>query len=294
MLDEIKLPQANSALSALQNLAGTRKVEIDLPILNVKAVVRPIDGSEELSLRTMKASGSTFINSFNDLILTHTTFEGVKFLDLEDFQKHLTPPDKSLLVYALLDSTFSELPEKVITCPECGTTDTHSPEPSALIHADTIPSVWKEKEDFDKFEIRSEIVPGFTVIYSMPTEADRVLILKQKENSKMRDSIEDNGDVLSSLELFCVYIKRLEIQNGEELITLSDKLIDIIPTVKQMPLDLQSKLLEDDSVMPLVEYTPNFYLDIECSNIHCAKRHFKWENINPEQDFFLKTLSVYN
>jgi len=294
MLDEIKLPQSNTALSALQVLANTRQVEIDLPILRVKAIVRPIDGAEELSLRTMKASGSAFINAFNDLILTHATFEGVKFNDLQDFQQHLTPPDKALLVYALLDSTFSKLPEKVIKCPECGTVDTHSPDPASIIHADTIPYVWKEEKDFDEYEIVSEIVPGFTVIYSMPTEADRVLILKQKENSQMRDSIEENGDVLSSLELFCVYIKRLEIKDGEETIVLDDKLVDIIPTVKQMPLDLQSKLLEDNSVMKLVDYTPNFYLDIECSNIHCAKRQFKWEGINPEQDFFLKALSVYN
>ncbi len=61
MLDEIKLPQAVDALSALQNLAGTRQVEVELPILQTKAMVRPVDGSEELRLRTMKASGAAFI-----------------------------------------------------------------------------------------------------------------------------------------------------------------------------------------------------------------------------------------
>ena len=294
MLEEIKLPQATSALSALQNLAGTRQVEIDLPILKTKAIVKPVDGSEELRLRTMKASGAAFINSFNKLIFEHTEFEGVKFANLADFQKHLTPPDKSLLVYALLDATFSKLPEKIITCPSCGTTDNHSPSPDALMHADSIPSIWKEDKEFNEYEIVSEIVPGFTVVFAMPTEEDRMQILQQKENSQMRDSIDENGDVLSSLELFCIYIKRLEIVDGETIFKLEDKINDIIPTIKQMPLDLQSKLLEDSSVAPLIEYTPNFYLNITCSNIHCHDREFKWEGISPEQDFFLKTLSVYN
>lgn len=294
MLDDIKLPQAASALSALQNLAGTREVEVELPILRTKAIVKPVNGSEELRLRTMKASGAAFINSFNKLIFEHTTFEGVKFNDLPDFEKHLTPPDKALLVYALLDATFSKLPEKVITCPYCGTTDNHSPSPSAIFHPDTIPSVWKETLDFPEFEISSELVPGFTVVYAMPTEEDRVKILKQKENSEMRDSIEQDGDVLSALELFCIYIKRLEIKDGESEFILTDKIVDIIPTVKTMPLDLQSKLLEDNSLAPLIEYTPNFYLDISCSNINCPEKHFKWEGISPEQDFFRKALSVYN
>ena len=52
--------------------------------------------------------------------------------------------------------------------------------------------------------------------------------------------------------------------------------------------------LEDTKVSKLVGYTPNFYLDITCSNIECKKKAFKWEGVSPEQDFFLKTLSVYN
>ncbi|RLA81871.1 MAG: hypothetical protein DRG78_08470 [Epsilonproteobacteria bacterium] len=297
MLDEIIIPGSagTNALNALTILAGTREVEVDLPILKIKAMVKPILNSEELKLHTMKASGSTFIKSFNKVLFEHTTFTEVKFQNLSDFEKHLTPPDKSMLVFAMLDATFSKLPEKIITCPGCGKTDNYSPNPSELMHSDTIPKIWNNEVDFDKFEIVSEIVPGFKVIYSMPSETDRIAILEAKENSEMRDSLNNNGDVLSSLELFSIYIKRLEIKNGEEEdIILTDKVNDIVPTVKGMPLELQSQLLDDISVAPLVEFTPHFYLDINCSNVGCELKQFKWEGVNPEQDFFRKALSVYN
>ncbi len=86
----------------------------------------------------------------------------------------------------------------------------------------------------------------------------------------------------------------LEIKNEEDDIILTDKINDIIPTIKKMPLDLQSRLLDDSSVAPLVEYTPNFYLNIQCPNVGCELKQFKWEGVNPEQDFFRKALSVYN
>jgi hypothetical protein len=294
MLEDLKLPQAVSAISALQVLSGTRSVEVELPILKTTVVVTPITGSEDLKLRTMRSSGSTFIRNFNTLLFEHSTFKDIKFSGIDDFQNHLTPPDKAMLVYALLASTFSKLPEKVITCPACKQQHTYSFAPSAMLQGDTLTRKWDMEKDFTDYLIESEIVPGFKVFYSMPTEMDRLAILEAKSNSDMRDSVDTDNDVLSAIELFCIYIKRLEIKNGEEVIVLTDKLFDVVPTIKGMPLDLQTTLLDDLSVAPLVEFNPNFYLNIKCSNDDCPKPDFIWSNVNPEQDFFRKALSVYN
>lgn len=294
MFEDLKLPQAKKAINALNLLAGTRSVEVDLPILGTKAVVTPISGSEDLKLRTMKASGSSFIKTFNSLLFEHTTFDAVKFADVDDFQMHLTPPDKAVLVYALLDATFTKLPEKIITCPACGDTESYTFTPGQMIHGDSIIKKWELKEEFTDYTIRSEIIPGFAVYYSMPTEADRIIILDEKANSDMRENITDNGDVLSALELFCIYIKKIEIVTEEETLVLTDKLNDIIPTIKGMPIDLQTSLLDDVSVAPLVEYAPKFYLNVHCTNPECKSPEFKWTDISPEQDFFRKALSIYN
>ena len=297
MLDSLELPAASlasTALSALANLAGTREVEVELPLLQAKATVIPLVGSEELRLHTMRTSGSAFIKSFNKILFEHTTFEGIKFTSITDFEMHLSPPDKKLLVYGLLDATFSELPEKIIKCPSCGTPDTHKPSPSDIFHKDTITKEWEHKESFEDYEIVSEVVPGLTVIYKMPTEIDRLEIISEKENSDLRDNITEHGDILSNIELFSIYIKRMEIKNGEETIVLTDKVKDIIPTVTKMPLELQIKLLEDTSIQEFSEFTPEFYLNIKCSNPACELGEFKWSGIDPEQDFFRKALSIYN
>lgn len=309
MLDEIILPEnkviqvdatpMSAALAALSNLAGTRTVEIELPLLMTKAFVKPVTGSEELRLRTMKATGATFIESFNKVLYEHVTFDKLKFDNFEDFNSHLTPPDKALLVYALLDSTFKLLPEKLVTCPECGQVDNITVPPSDMLHNDTLNTKWTHKKDFTDYTIKSEVIPGFTVYYKMPNESDRIKLLRTKNNDKMRKELESTGDILNNIELFSAYVSKLEIVDGvkedkKPVIVLTDLITEILPTLTGMPLELQSTILEDLSIKEFADFTPNFYLNIHCSSPTCSKPDFKWDNINPEQDFFLKALSVYN
>lgn len=290
---DLKISQTSQALAALNNIAGTRTVEIDLPILQTKATVRPVTGSEELKLRTLRASGATFVSSFTELLFEHTSFSDVKFNNVLDFQQHLTPPDKALLVYALLEATFSKLPEKIVNCPSCKTPITFAPAPSAMLHEDTITRTFTG-DDFTAPLLIKEIIPGVIIHYGFPTEFERIQVLEAKSNEQMRNSIEENNDVLSALELFCIYIKKIEIKSGEETITLTDKINEIFPTVRGMPLDIQAALLEDETIGELIEYNPNFYLKVHCENPACEKPDFNWNAISPEQDFFRKTLSIYN
>ena len=60
-----------------------------------------------------------------------------------------------------------------------------------------------------------------------------------------------------------------------------------------MPLDLQVKLIDDPTVDSLTEYNPYYYLKIKCGAPAC-QHEFKWDDINPENDFFRKALSLYN
>ncbi len=300
MLDEIANlgSKKDSALSALHNLARTREVEVDLPILKTKVMVRPIVGGEELKLHTMKASGSTFIKEFDKLLFEHCVFNELKFANLQDFIKHLCPADKAMIVQALLDATFSKLPEKIITCPDCDQVDTYTPEPSELLHGDSIKRVWNKDIDFEDYEVQSEIIPGFTVVYGMPTEQDKLDLLEVKENSEMREQLEETNDLLNNIEIFSIYIKKMIIANPtdddkDNTLILTDKVKDIIPTIMSMGLDLKSTLLEDETINEFADFIPNFYLNIKCSNLACGKQ-FKWEGVNPEQDFFRKALSVYN
>jgi len=289
---EEQLPKTDQALNALKILAGTRTVEVELPILKTKVKVSPIDGAEDLILKTLKSSGATFIHSFNELLFKHCKFDGIEFEGVKDFEDHLTPPDKQLIVYALLNSTFNKLPEKTITCPHCKTSEVYSAPPEAMFHQDTIQKVW-DKVDFESYEIMSEVVPGLQVFYSMPTETDKLLLLESKTNGQMREDILENDDVFNTLELFSVYIKKLIIKHENGDIVLTDKVNEIIPTINGMPLELKAALLKDETVSEFTEYAPKFYLNLTCDNRKC-NRDFTWDEIDPEQDFFRKALSVYN
>jgi len=280
--------------NALGILAGTRSIEIDLPVLKVSCIVKPVNGSEELRLRTMKASGAAFIRSFNKVIYEHTTFKGMDFEDFEDFQNHLTPPDKAMLVYALLDATFAKLPEKIITCPSCGNTDTYEFEPHSMVHSDTISKIWDKKLDHKDYQVVSEIVPGFTIHYHMPDESTRIKIIQEKENQEMREELENTNEVLSQMELFSLYVKQLDIVVDGKVKELTDIVGEILPVLINMPMELKTKLLNDETIKEFIEYSPKFYFNIPCTAPACTLGEFKWDDISPEQDFFLKALSVYN
>jgi hypothetical protein len=293
MIENVGSPKVNQALGALSVLANTRTVEVNLPVLKTKAMVTPLLGSEELQLETMKVSGATFIQTYNKVLYSHCTFSDLAFENFEDFEKHLTPSDKMALSFGLLDATFSELPERLIKCPKCKTADTYSVSPDALVHDDTFTKEW-DKDDYNEFEVTSEIVKGFRVTFQMPTESERLKVVRYKEDSELRNEVESTGDILSPMELFCIYIKRIEIDSLEEdvdTLVLDDKVKDIIPTLKEMPFDLKAKLLDDKAIAIFTEYSPNFYLQLTCGK--CA-HEFNWNNISPEQDFFRKALSVYN
>jgi len=292
-MNNLGSPKVNQALNALSVLANTRTVEVYLPILKTKATVTPLLGSEELQLETMKVSGATFIQTYNKVLYDHVTFEDLAFENFEDFQKHLTPADKMSLSYGLLEATFSELPERLINCPKCKKPDTYVITPDSLIHDDTYSKDW-DKDEYIEYEITSEIVKGFRVTFQMPVETERLKVVRYKEDSDLRKEIEDSGDILSPIELFSIYIKRIEIdsiKDDEETLVLTDKVEDIIPTLKEMPFDLKAKLLDDKAVSLFTEYTPKYYLKLTCNK---CSHNFNWSNISPEQDFFRKALSVYN
>lgn len=305
MLDEIIIPKENeviqspslvdNAINALSVLAGTRTVEVELPLLMTTAFVKPITGSQELRLRTMKATGAAFVESFNKVLYEHTTFSTLKFNSFQDFNSHLTPPDKALLTYAILNSTFKTLPEKIVTCPSCGDVNTIKMSPEDIFHADSITAKWEHKEDFTDYRLSNELIDGLTIYYKMPVESDRIKLLKLKTNSEMRNELDKNDDILSDLELYTLYIDKIVIDiPDQDVIVLNDFEKEIYQTIINMPLDIQAKIIEDISIKEFTQFIPKFYLNIHCENLSCEKPEYKWKGIDPEQDFFLKALSVYN
>ena len=181
-----------------------------------------------------------------------------------------------------------------IACPKCGKSDTYAFSPEQLVHPDTYPKVWDKEEDARHYEVTNELVPGVFITYGMPYEGLKLEVLSSNSSEDMRNNLEKHKDVLNLVDFMALYIRKMVIKSeGSEDIVMTDMKEDILPTVKNMPLDLQVKLIDDSTIDVFTEYNPYYYINIDCGNPACNHK-FKWDDIKPENDFFRKALSLYN
>ncbi len=288
-----KVSKAGEALNVLSMLSSARKTEVYLPILKIKCIMTPFVGAEDLYLQTLKISGAMFHRYVDELVYNHAEFINVTFESFDDFLDNISPIDKQVMMTGLLQATFNELPEKIITCPKCGKPDTYSFSPDHMIHADSYPKVWDKEVDARHYEVTGELIPGVTITYGMPYEKSKLDVLTTVSSAAMRDNLEKHKDVLNLIDFMALYIRKMVIVNGDSTIVLTDLVEDILPTIKNMPLDLQVKLIDDETINVFTEYNPYYYFDITCGHPGCGHT-FKWDDIKPENDFFRKALSLYN
>ena len=289
-----KQSKATDALNVLSKLSGARKTEIYLPILKTRVIMSPFSGAEDLYLQTLKVSGSTFHRYTDEMLYQQAEFLDLGFSSFDDFLNNITPIDKSVMFVGLLQATFNELPEKIIACPKCGKSDTYAFSPEQLVHPDTYPKVWDKEEDARHYEVTNELVPGVFITYGMPYEGLKLEVLSSNSSEDMRNNLEKHKDVLNLVDFMALYIRKMVIKSeGSEDIVMTNMKEDILPTVKNMPLDLQVKLIDDSTIDVFTEYNPYYYINIDCGNPACNHK-FKWDDIKPENDFFRKALSLYN
>jgi len=284
----------NRAIDNLGKLANVNSVEVKLPILKTSAIISPLSGTDDLLQKTVKASGYQFLKLFNELLYKNSKFTDLEFESQIDFENHLTTPDKNILIYGLLDATYTTLPEKLITCPHCEKQDEYILKPSDMIQKDTFSKQWEKEKDFKEFEKVVEIVPGFKIVYQMATENKKIDIVKSKRNSELQQNIKEGGSILNNIELIAMYTKRLEIKDTEEKdgilkIEETDKILEVLNSA---PPEIKIKVIETDNIDEFFEYNPNFYMKLKCKNDECLK-DFDWFDINPELDFFRKSVSIY-
>ena len=297
-----KQPAYMDALSALNKLAGVNETEIRLTMLNVSAKVKPISGTDDLLQKTVRSSGIEFIRGFNRLIYNNTTFVGIDFESFEDFENNITPPDKRALIYALLAATYTTLPEKRITCPHCQERGDYHLKPSDMLQEDTFKKPWdiKEKEcEYQDYRVDSEIIPGVVISYGMPSETDKLNLIRNKNDNELRKNIEDGNSLLNNMDIIALYIKSIFIKGKtkkDNITITSDQIEDGVSVIQQtingMPADIQIKIIEDEKIGEFMDYNPDFYMKLICRNDNCNKS-FNWFDINPETDFFRKSLSIY-
>lgn len=287
-------PSYLTALNALDSLCQWRETEVELPMLKIKALMKPIKGLEELRLKSLKSSGETFIRAFNEILFSHADFQGkVKFKDVEDFMEHLGSADKSLMVYGLLFATYPELGDREFECPHCNEKQVHNIRPDELLHEDSIPQKWNKKILFTDFREELEVTPGFRIKIGFQTEADSIKVLSLIDDKELRKNGEEYNSLYDTLKIFIMFIKEITIDTAAGPIVMTDLAKEIYPFVMGLKnIVLLEKLINVISNYDgISKYQPNFYALKHCTNVDC-KREFRWV-VNPEFEFFRKASAFY-
>ena len=295
-IPNIAQPKFMEALAFVNDIGNVRNLEIDLPILLRKAIIRPMEGIDDTHLKTLYTSGTQFIKNFNMIIFKNLRNENgdLLFKSVDEMNSKLTEYDKSMIVFGLLASSFDRLQERASICPECGEKQIHEFIPEEMFHPEEM-KVWDKRVDPLDYEIKKELHKDqnttINITFKIPTEKDKIdLFSISKINTR---KIEDNkGLIFTTLEYIMQYIKSIEFVSKVKTIVLTDLVTEIYPFVAGSNLMIQDKIMKLMPEEEFLKYQPKFYYNVVCKNTDC-NHEYKYNIGNVEDEFFRKTLSLY-
>jgi hypothetical protein len=301
----ISLPVAGAETKKQNNLAGAfnaldalcqwRETEVELPLLGIKVLVKPIKGLEEMRIKSLKASGETFIKTFNQILFEHIDFQGqVEFKDLNDFMSHLGAADKSAIVYGLVFATYTSLGEREFECPHCSKKQVYDIRPDELLQPDTFGKKWDKPGLFTDFRDVITVVPGFDITIGFSTEQDSINILSIIPNNEIKENLSERSELLNTLKIFIMFIKDIKIKTPDGDIILTDLKEEIYPFIMglQNVNILESLIDKLSKYEEFNQYNPKFYAIRNCNSLECGKE-FRWM-VNPEIEMFRKASLFFN
>jgi hypothetical protein len=286
------LPQGPKYLTALENVIGMadiRSIEVELPTIRIKVEVSPLSGKEEQTLRTAAVSPETFLKKINELLFNHTRFANKEFGSFNEFLMNLYPPDKSVLMWALMAATYLTLPTVEKECEECKKKYLVDANPSDLMHPDTISKIWdKELSPNDYIEVQ-EVLDGYLHFeLGMPSERDRLMLSRLIQPEKAKDNIEKTGGLLSYSDNLSFFTKVIIVGEDQDKIVMTDVLQDIHPFLNNVPPKVVDAIKSNIDLTIFDKYMPNFYLETACT--HCGAE--EKITVDPEIAFFRKAISL--
>jgi len=282
-------PKYMEALNQVTTVADIRSIETELPILKIKVEVTPLTGSEEQALKTAAVSPESFLKKVDELLFHHVKFQNIKFESYNQFLANLFPPDKSILIWALLNATYLVLPTMEKECENCNELYLVDSTPKELIHEDTITKIWDSELPPTEDRIIQTALNGYLVFeLGMPSERDKLIISKLLNPDQIKDNINQAGNILSYTDNLVFFTKTIIVGTGDERIVLTDLVQDIAPFIRNLPPKVSDAVKNEIDLEIYSDYMPDFYLNTTCS--HCGNQEKIY--IDPEISFFRKAVSL--
>jgi len=282
-------PKYLEALDHVTQVADIRAIEVQLPILGVKAEVLPLTGKEEQALRTAAISPESFLQKMDEILYAHTKFNQEGYQTYSEFLNALYPPDKSMLLWALLSASYLVLPSMEKICEVCEEKYVVEVSPSEMIQEDTLTKGWDKELPPSEYTISNRVLNGYlTVEIGMPSELNRLVISKGLTPDAAKDNIAKRGNIMSYVDNLVFFTKKLIIGEDQDRIILEDIFQDVYPFLNNVPPKVLDAIKNEVDLEFFDDYMPNFYIRTKCS--HCGAE--EKITVDPELAFFRKTLSL--
>jgi len=282
-------PKYMDALQHVLEVADIRSIETELPILRTKAEIKPLTGEEEIALRSAAVSPETFLKKLDEILFKHTTFSNFEFASYQEFLSNLFPPDKSMLIWALMTASYLVLPTLEKECESCKQNYLIDANPADMLHQDSLPKVWDKELPPSEYREIQPVLDGYMIFeLGMPSEKDRLVITKLVNPAEAKENLERTGGLLSYADNLSFFVKTIVVGDGPDRIVLTDVIQDIHPFLKQLPPKIADAVRNEVDVSVFDEYLPRFYLKTTCT--HCG--HKEEIDLDPEIAFFRKTVLV--
>ena len=282
-------PRYLEALELVTNVADIKSFEIELPLMKTRAIVKPLTGFEEQALRTASASPETFLKKFNEILFDHTTFDSIRFNSFQEFLANIQMPDRSMLIFGLMMSSYMVLPEIQKECPKCGHLNIIKKEPKDLFHPDTIKKVWDKPLPPIEYTEIQEVLNGYlTFELGVPTELSRLLVLRLMSNNDIGENMAQTGELMTFSETLAFFTKKITVNTGNEVIVLTDLVQDIYPFLTKIPPKIGDAIKSSIDLTIFDDYMPDFYLENICENCGATDK----EEVDIEMLFFRKAMDI--
>ena len=284
-------PKYMDALNKIISIADIRSIETELPILNTKVEVSPLTGQEEQALKTASVSPEAFLKKINELLFNHTTFEKGQFTSYNEFLSNLYPPDKSILIWALMASTYLVLPTMEKKCDNCSKNYFIDASPADLLHPDSITKGWDKDLPISEYTEIQTVLDGFLGFeIGMPSERDRLVITKLINPEQAKNNIESTGGLLSYVDNLVFFTKVVIVGKAEDgdRDILTNTIQDIYPFLKNLPPKISDSIRNGIDLTVFDEYMPTFYIEAACDHCQTVEKI----QVDPEISFFRKALSL--
>lgn len=292
-----------SSILAANLFNGSNKlgsIEVDLPILNSKAITNPISSVSELEAKTISGSMHVYMEKNLRLFYNFTEFDSALGIDsFEEFCRRLTDTDFQTIVFGSLKSSFKTLQESSFVCTnaKCNNTDPAKVFKFTIetknIVANFPKAPFVSPSNDHTRDLFIDELNGIKINYKFDSIGDKLKILSTKSNEEIRNNLAKIRTLLPKAELITTYIDSIEIDDvaNQKIIKLtsSDEIIVFLSR-----LNTSAKEVINNSTNTYINHMnswkPTFSTELECP--HC-KNKMTWEDIDLIVEFFLKLSTLY-